>query len=192
MIFVAPRNDKDINGIIHQYRDKLYMYVDSSSNFSNTTSAQNLILKDPQNDFFAVGDSPNVSIYFPKSPIRIISYSIQTSLYATNSYFPRCWELYGQIRDQWNIISIVTESGLNGKGLIKVFQIYGDAVFIPYSAFILKMTCKTYNKFSDNMNLILYSIDFFGLVTTQKKSIYYKQFSFQKLRLYLFINLFSS
>ena len=191
MIFVAPQNDNDINGIIHQYGEKLFLYVDSSSNYSDDTSAQNLIAKEPHNDFYAPDNSPNVSIYFPKTPLRLNSYTVQSPKKITEVHFPRCWELYGQHENEWSVISTVTESGLNGKGLIKVFPIYGEAAFIPYTAATLKATCNNYNPNGDFMYLIIYSIDFYGIIT-MPHSICFKQLSFPRSMFYLFLILYLS
>ena len=169
-MFLFPRNDSDISGIFHKYRS-ISFEVKASSNMTNSiTSIEN----NPE-DVFKPGElewgsklgdtSPWISVHFFKNSVSISHYSVTSPKTWTHVFFPRCWDVYGEINNEWKKIASVQESGLNGNGITRSFPIYNNNFF---TGFKFAMTCFNYAG-EEHGNLqrnyfILNQIDLFGVV----------------------------
>ena len=190
MIFgFLPKNVNDSFGIIHSFRDNLFIYVDTSSNYSNSRDAESILNPESNKDWqSADGDkTPNLSVYFTHNPIYLSHYSIESSRELTHAKFPVCWDFYGYNSSfQWQLISSIQESGLTRKNQTIVFPVFDKG---PYTAFKIAMTCHNADESDQENYFILHSIDFFGVVSI------YQTFKMTKFPIhspfFIFLALFS-
>ena len=166
MRLILPRNQNDSSGLLYEYRN-IEWHADASSYTDNERLPDYAFSPENSNDWSSneTDFSPWVRIVFPKHYLSISHYSIKSPAYTTEVYFPRCWDVFGKINNQWIKISSVNDSGLTERGITRVFPIYNNQRF---NGFQFNMTCDNYGEESRyKYSFMVNHIDFFGSFCAQ-------------------------
>ena len=162
-----PRNDFDINGVLHLYKN-----IKVKANCSNTReNVENRIFDCNAPINISSGDiwysneyklGQTYTVSFIDTIIYLSHYSIQVS---NDGAFPQSWIIEGKgYNDNWELISNVSNSGINTNYQIKTYSVDKRN---PYQHF--RMTNTGLNiaaSPSFRGALYLYKIDFFGAIET--------------------------
>ena len=161
-----PLNDFDINGIIRQ-NPKLSISTNSTKINEEMESSNVLNSETGNKCFYGTADVSYIILKFNDVWIYPTSYSIQApdKPDCTNAgYYPKQWILYGKENNEWKFINEVSESMLNEKLKIIVYNIE-KTKRAPYQEFKFESTELNY---LNGHQFPLQAIDFWGTLCTSK------------------------
>lgn len=160
-MLILPKNDSDINGIIHKIRNINVTCVAKSYQQLSSVCWNAINISHDYHFCSGSGSSQWYQFTFPNTLIRATHYSIQSPT-KTNSgwYMPKSWEFFG-IKADGTTVSIddVEESKLNEDKKIVVYKTNKVGVFTGF-----KLQMRGYNYQGSLYDLRLYKIDVFGTI----------------------------
>ena len=162
-----PKNESDINGIIH-YIPSISVNAESSSIDNDnpvTSGPMNAVTPSSQYPWCSKNmENQWITINFPGFELYISHYSIQSPNFGINSYHPKQWIVEGFQSANWIKIDEVTESLINGPLLIQTRSITNIG---PFSSFRITSTGANWRSSLQYYYHCIMLIDFFGLSTHQ-------------------------
>ena len=165
---ISPKNESDIEGIIHQNPSiQIHTYASSVVNSNNATYGPQNPVNHSSPNFWWSENTANqwIVINFTSFDFFTTHYSVQS----TNCNPPSCnhakqWKLYGSRDNEWNEIDEVLESKINGPFFVETRPVSN---FGPFNSFKILSTGQSWN---GNNYFRFLNIDFFGYVIPSPSS----------------------